>query len=130
MRFVKFLSFNYLKTTSDKDGLRGHLFENLVILELIKARFNQGLDHHLYFYRDFQKNEIDVLFKYGHDLIPIEIKSAKTFNKSFLNGLLFFKKLVGKRCKNSTLIYSGDEEQMIKDIQLLHFSHTAKTIEK
>ena len=34
-----------------RDPLRGHLFENLVVNELMKARFNQGLDPRLYFYQ-------------------------------------------------------------------------------
>ncbi|MCC5832570.1 MAG: ATP-binding protein [Chlamydiales bacterium] len=112
----------------ERDPLRGNLVENLIILELIKTRWNQGLDHRLFFYRDSHKNEVDVLFQRGHELVPIEIKSAKTFNRSFLNGLISFKKLVGDRCQNPTLIYSGLDELKVKDIQLLHFSHAAKAL--
>ena len=112
----------------ERDPLRGNLVENLIILELIKARWNQGLEHRLYFYRDSHHNEIDVLFQRGHDLVPIEIKSAKTFNKSFLRGLSLFKSLVGDRCQNPALIYSGSDEHKIKDVQLLHFSHAAKAL--
>ena len=36
------------------------------------------------------RNEIDVIFKYGHKLLPIEIKSAQTFNESFLKPNDFF----------------------------------------
>ncbi len=115
-------------TQMERDPLRGGLVENLVILELIKARWNQGLEHRLFFYRDSQQNEIDVLFQQGTDLIPIEIKAAKTFNKSFLKGLNAFKKLVGKRYRNPVLIYSGEEEQMVKEVQLLHFSHAAQAL--
>ncbi|MFQ5728775.1 MAG: DUF4143 domain-containing protein, partial [Waddliaceae bacterium] len=109
---------------------RGNLVENLIILELIKTRWNQGLEHRLFFYRDSHHNEIDVLFQRGHDLVPIEIKSAKTFNKSFLKGLSLFKNLVGDRCQNPALIYSGLDEHKIKDVQLLHFSHAAKALNK
>lgn len=66
-----------------RDPLRGHLFENMVVMDLIKTRYNQGLDHHLYFYRDQQKHEVDVVFKKANELIPIEIKSSKTYNKAF-----------------------------------------------
>ncbi len=112
----------------ERDPLRGNLVENLIILELIKSRWNQGLEHRLFFYRDSHQNEIDVLFQRGHDLIPIEIKSAKTFNDSFLKGLSLFKELVGNRCRNPSLIYSGSDEYKIKDIQLLNFSHAAKAL--
>lgn len=112
----------------ERDPLRGHLVENLIILELIKTRWNQGLEHKLFFYRDSHQNEVDVLFQSGHDLVPIEIKSAKTFNKSFLKGLSQFKNLVGNRCRNPSLIYSGYDELKINDVQLLHFSHAAQTL--
>lgn len=112
----------------ERDPLRGNLVENLIILELIKARWNQGLEHRLFFYRDSHQNEIDVLFQNGHDLTPIEIKSAKTFNKSFLDGLSSFKNLIGNRCKNSFLIYSGVDELKIQNTNLLHFSHAAQAL--
>jgi predicted AAA+ superfamily ATPase len=112
----------------ERDPLRGNLVENLIILELIKTRWNQGLDHRLFFYRDSHRNEVDVLFQRGHELVPIEIKSAKTFNQSFLKGLASFKNLVGDRCQNPTLIYSGLDELKIKDVQLLHFSHAARAL--
>lgn len=112
----------------ERDPLRGNLVENLVMLELIKSRWNQGLEHRLFFYRDSHHNEIDVLFQRGHDLIPIEIKSAKTFNKSFLKSLLSFEKLVGDRCQNPALIYSGFDEHKMKNVQLLHFSNAANAL--
>lgn len=117
-------------TQIERDPLRGNLVENLVILELIKTRWNQGLEHRLFFYRDSHQNEIDVLFQRGHELVPIEIKSAKTFNKSFLKGLSLFKRLVGERCRNPALIYSGVDELQVNDVQLLHFSHAGKALEK
>ena len=49
-----------------RDPLRGHLFENAIILELRKHRLNQGLDPSLFFYRDIQKNEeVDIIYKKG-----------------------------------------------------------------
>jgi len=65
-----------------RDPLRGGLFENLVILELMKARLNQGLEPQLYFYRDQQGNEVDVIYKSANVLIPVEIKAAQTFQGS------------------------------------------------
>lgn len=109
----------------ERDPLRGSLVENLVILELIKARWNQGLDHRLYYYRDSHQHEVDVIFQRGHDLIPIEIRASKTFNASFLDQLSYFQKLVGERCKNPTLIYSGSSTQMVNGVKLCHFSHAS-----
>lgn len=111
-----------------RDPLRGHLVENLVLLELMKGRLNQGLDPQLYYYRDAQKNEIDLIFKQGHELIPIEVKSARTYHPEFLKGLHFFQALVGSRAPKGYLVYAGEKEQAIQGIELIHYTHTAKIV--
>lgn len=111
-----------------RDPLRGALFENLVILELIKARWNQGLRHRLHFYRDAKQNEVDVLFKSGHALQPIEIKSAKTFHGSFSKGIDYFRALVGDRAINPHIIYAGAQIQKLDGIQLLHYTDAYKAL--
>jgi predicted AAA+ superfamily ATPase len=111
-----------------RDPLRGHLIENLVVLELLKWRLNHGLDPQLYYYRDVQKNEVDVIFKDGNNLIPIEIKASKTFNPEFLKKLHFFQKLVGKRAPKGYLIYNGEQEQAIHSIELLNYKRSILSI--
>lgn len=112
----------------ERDPLRGNLVENLVVLELIKARWNQGLEHRLHFYRDSQQNEVDVLFQRGHELVPIEIKASATFNRSFLKGLSSFQKLVGARCRDPAVVYGGSEEQQVQGVRLLSFAHAAQAL--
>jgi predicted AAA+ superfamily ATPase len=73
-----------------KDPLYGNLFENWVIVELMKTRYNQGVDPNFYFYQDTAGQEVDLIVQKGSQLIPIEIKSSKTFSKSLLKGLLQF----------------------------------------
>jgi hypothetical protein len=111
-----------------RDPLRGHLVENLVVLELMKWRLNHGLDPQLYYYRDVQKNEIDVIFKRGKQLIPIEIKSSKTYNSEFVKKLYFFQQLVKDRAPKGFLIYAGDQEQKIHSLELLNFKHAIRAI--
>lgn len=112
-----------------RDPLRGHLVENLVVVELMKARLNQGLDPNLYYYRDVQKNEVDVIFKNGNNLIPIEIKSSKTYNSEFIEKLVLFQKLAKERAPKGFLIYAGDQEQKVHSIQLLNFKNASRSIE-
>ncbi|MGZ3633137.1 MAG: ATP-binding protein [Parachlamydiaceae bacterium] len=112
----------------ERDPLRGNLFENLVILEFMKERFNQGLPAQIYFYRDSQQREVDLIVQRGHELIPIEIKSSKTFNTSFLDGLKVFKEIVGERCENGFLIYAGEEEQKLKNFSLLNYQNVNKIV--
>jgi predicted AAA+ superfamily ATPase len=113
-----------------RDPLRGALFENLVLMELVKARFNRGLDPNLFFYRDSHQNEVDVVFQSGSLLIPIEIKSSKTFHHEFLKGLKYFKKLFPERIHNGFLIYDGQIEQQIQGFTVQNFrTFTTKAFE-
>ncbi|MDQ2994086.1 MAG: ATP-binding protein [Pseudomonadota bacterium] len=104
-----------------RDPLRGFLIENLSIMELCKYRHNRGMDPNMYFFRDSRQNEVDVLIKHGNILIPVEIKSAQTFDRSFLKGIQYFKNLVPDRIKKSYLVYSGNIKQFVADVQLINY---------
>ena len=59
-----------------KNGaMAGAFFENFVIAEIIKSYYNKGtLEPPLYFYRDKDMNEIDLLIEEGGTLYPLEMK--------------------------------------------------------
>jgi uncharacterized protein len=101
-----------------KDSLYRNIFENWVIIELMKARYNQTMDSHLYFYRDITGKEVDILFQQGSSLIPIEIKSTKTFSAAFLNGLKFFHK-ESPKAKGGAVTYGGVKTQKVENFQLI-----------
>ena len=55
--------------------MAGAFFESFVIAEMIKSYYNKGiLEPPLYFYRDKEMNEIDLLIEEGGVLYPIEMK--------------------------------------------------------
>ena len=89
---------------------RGHLFENLVLAEMMKYFYNQGLRPPLYFWRDHNGNEVDVILQYADKLYPLEIKAGQTLNPSFFKGLRFYQKLYGKET-SSFLIYGGKQHR-------------------
>ncbi len=111
-----------------RDPLRGLLFENLIVLELAKARYNQGLDPNLYFYRDSQGKEVDVIYQKGRELIPIEIKSSSTYNPSFLDSQLLFHRLAKERVPRSFLVYGGESGQ-VRATTLLSWQDAAKIVD-
>ena len=112
----------------NRDPLRGNLVENLVALELIKTRLNRGLDPQLYFYRDAHGHEVDFIYQAASQLIPIEVKASKTFNKDFLKNLKYFQSIAKGRCEKGYLIYSGSEEQKIVPFQILNYGHSARAL--
>lgn len=61
--------------------MRGAIFENFVVMEAIKHRYNQGLEGGVFFYRDSNQNEVDVLLKQEGEITAIEVKSSMTYNK-------------------------------------------------
>ncbi|MDP2360129.1 MAG: ATP-binding protein [bacterium] len=67
--------------------LRGPLYENMVIAEVLKGAANRGLRPDLSFYRDSHGNEVDLLVREAGRLVPVEIKSSATFSIDFLKGL-------------------------------------------
>lgn len=73
-----------------RDPLIGNLFENLVIVEALKARFHRGQTANLYFFRDSHGNEIDLLYKSGGEMTGVEIKAAETWHVSFKASLKRF----------------------------------------
>lgn len=91
--------------------LRGNLFENLVIMEALKHRYNQGKQGNLYFYRDAKGLEVDLLYPESGTYIPIEIKSAQTIHTSFYDNLIKLHALYPGIATKSLLVYGGMEEQ-------------------
>lgn len=102
-----------------RDPLRGGLYENLIILEVLKCRLNRGMRPDLYFYRDAYGNEVDLVIKDGIRLTPIEIKSAETFTKDFLTGIERFKGVFGEdRCVGGKVFYNGDQQFNVNGINI------------
>ena len=88
---------------------KGAIFENFVILEVMKKYLNQGKYPQLYYWRDSNRNEVDLLIQDGLNLKAVEIKSGKTINEYFFKGLKYFQKIVPEA--ESILVYGGEQFQ-------------------
>lgn len=107
--------------------MKGSLFENYVIAELMKTSFNQGQDPHLYFWRDNHGHEIDALIEKGTTLLPIEIKGGQTLSESFFKGLRFWLDLSSS--SKGYLIYAGEEAQKRSEgIEVLSWQDVDKIV--
>ncbi len=111
-----------------RDPLFGGLFENMVIVEALKHRMNIGEMPELYFLRDSQGLEADLIVRQHHDrLIPVEIKGGSTWNKKFCDNILKLRKLSPK-FTSGYVIYSGDMTPEIDGVRFLNFKDTASII--
>lgn len=117
-------------TQVQRDPLYGNLVENLVLLELMKSRLNQGRDPRLYFFRDAIGNEVDFIYQSAHELIPIEVKGGRTYNNDFLRNLHFFQSIAKDRCPKGFLIYAGSQEQNIGSIGLLNYKNASQALKR
>lgn len=107
--------------------LRGSIFENFIVSEILKHKYNHSYRSELYFWRDNSGHEIDLLLDDGTNLTPIEIKSGKTITSEFFKNLNFWKKLTGN--KQRYLIYAGDKQQQRSDgTKLIPWNHLASEI--
>lgn len=91
---------------------RGALFENWVVTECIKARLNAGLRPDVYFLRDKEGHEVDLVVETAPKVIQaVEIKSGATVAGDFFAGLDYW----GGKLKGQTLspwlVYGGDSPQ-------------------
>ena len=94
-----------------RDPLRGNLFENMMVIEALKYRFNRGKRSNLSFYRDSNGNEVDLLLEIGPDLFPVEIKAGATVTRDFFKGLKQFSSVVPDLPFGAGLVYGGAEPQ-------------------
>lgn len=91
----------------NNDKMRGHLFENMVIMEFLKERYNRGKNGGLYFYRDSNGTEVDLLVRNGSVYDCYEIKSSATYHSDFTKGLDGFKRAFPELTGGRSVIYSG-----------------------
>lgn len=89
--------------------LRGNLFENLVVCEFLKTRFNQGKRNNLFFWRDNVGTEIDLLIEHTDRLLPVEIKSGQTITDEYFKSLTTWLKISG--IDAGYVIYAGNQIQ-------------------
>jgi len=91
--------------------LRGGLFENLVVVEVLKHRIHQGRRIQTHFFRSATGNEVDLLVKCGRQILPIEIKSSHTVHSSFFKGFDALGGLIGDTMDKPLLVYAGDRDE-------------------
>lgn len=89
-------------------AMKGAIFETFVLAELYKAFVHRGEAPPLYFWRDQSGHEVDVVVDTGTRLIPIEIKSSETIDRSFFDGLKFYQSLGSPAAENGVLIHAGE----------------------
>lgn len=112
----------------DRDKMRGAIFENMIVMEAIKHRYNMGLEGGVFFYRDSNQNEVDLLIKQEGELTAIEVKSSMTYSSSFEKALTQIEGWIKTPISKKAIVYSGDFENTSGNINLINYRHIASIL--
>jgi predicted AAA+ superfamily ATPase len=98
---------------------RGELFENWIITEYIKKSYAAGKEPAIYFWRDSNGMEIDLLTEKGGALAAIEIKSGSTMKSDFFKNLMMWQKLSAIPNNQLTVVFGGEQSYQTSNGKLL-----------
>lgn len=107
-----------------RDKMRGHLFENMIVIEALKRSLNKGKEPSLYFYRDSNGNEVDLLIRKGAEYLLFEIKSALTFHPDFTKGLASFSREFPQLVIDQSVIYAGQTLGNINGVNISNYRNS------
>lgn len=112
----------------ERDPLFGQLFENMVVANFRKNRFNAGQTHlgtgGMYFLRDSAGNEVDLVLETGgRKLDLIEIKSAMSFNPDHARTIEKYAKIMGDDFNRGMVVYAGDRAEC-RGVEFVNFAET------
>ena len=105
---------------------KGNLFENFIINNLLKSKFNNAAMSNLYFWRDNHGKEIDCIIEKANTLTPIEIKSSSTYQKEHFKNMNYWNKLAKNSNENSYLVYAGNEDDTLPYGNLISWKNLEK----
>ena len=104
-----------------RDKMRGNIFENFVVMEAVKHRMNAGKEGGVFFYRDSNMNEVDVLIKEDGEITALEVKSSMTYNRDFETTLKKLPEWIKTPIRRKAVVYTGDFENNAGDIEIINY---------
>ncbi len=110
---------------ANRDPLRGNLFENLIVSEVLKSRLNQNKNPNIYYMRTAKGVEVDLIVKKEEKLYPFEIKTSMTPNKSFSRHLLSFVEAEENALK-PRIIYAGQSYPKFNGVEYVNYKDLKK----
>ncbi len=110
---------------ANRDPLRGNLFENLIVSEVLKSRLNENQNPNIFYMRTEKGVEVDLILRKENILYPFEIKTSMTPNKTFSKHLLSFVE-AEENAKNPRIIYTGQSYPQFNGVEYVNFKDLEK----
>lgn len=89
-------------------AMAGAMFETFVVSEVLKSFLNAGREPSLFFYRDKEGKEIDLLIEDAHTLYPVEIKKSATPKLDDARNFSVLAQIKGKELGSKVILCSSD----------------------
>jgi len=94
----------------------GHIFESFVFAEILKSYYNDGIvTPPLYYYRDTDRNEIDLVIADGEYLHPVEIKTTSDPVKSMIKAFRCLENIPGSKIGLGAIVCLAKERLPLVD---------------
>ncbi len=110
--------------TLENGAMNGAILENYVVSEIRKSYLNSGKEPFMYYYRDKDAREIDIILEHDGELNPIEIKKSANPAPEILRNFSVLEKTGLKRGKAAVIcmkmeLSAFDQENFIVPVWLL-----------
>ena len=106
----------------------GSIFENMVVMELLKARYNQGDPSNIYFIRGARGEEVDVALEYANHLRLVEVKATATIQAGLLKGLRYWQENIDKKTSCFLVTGSMQPTDAIGDITTMSWQQCGELV--
>lgn len=107
--------------------LRGAIFESWVVSEVVKARTNRGERGGVYFYRDQNGVEADLLIESAGRLRIVEVKAGQTLAGDVAAAAYRVRAALGERAdERSVVVFAGDEGQTRSDLRVVAWQNAGQ----
>ena len=90
---------------------KGAIFENYVLLEILKSQHAQGNQLDMYYWRDTNQNEIDLLIVDGQKIHCIEMKASLTVRPEHIKALHYLDDFINSYQLKHYLVNFFEESQ-------------------
>jgi len=109
----------------DSFYMKGSLFENMIFSELLKERYNNGLNAQFFFMRDSKGNEVDCVIEKAGETVFVEIKMSETLSPAHQKNIRLFRKDQPANL-DDYVVYNGNEDVVYHNIRYCNWLNVDK----
>ena len=109
--------------TLETSAMSGAIFETYVVSEIIKSYWHNGKQIQIYFYRDKEKKEIDILIEENGKLYPIEIKKSANPSTKDIKNFSVLDSISKPKGQGAIICFSNNYLPLNKDVTIIPVSY-------